>query len=95
MRNLSGYERLRMEQGYEPTPDNTPRYPDEDTVIIHKRYVAGDSYAYLGQMNDYTNRRRVYVLYCVIESEVLEATTFDRIEADVIFDEYVEELKRL
>lgn len=95
MTNLNGYERLRREHGYEPSEDNTPRYPSEDTVIIHRRYDVGESYAYLGQTNDYTNRRRLYVLFCDNGSEVTEDATLDRDEADALFDEYVAKLGRL
>lgn len=95
MKNLSGYERLRREHSYETFPNTAPRYPSEDTVIIHKQYELGTCYAYLGQRNDYVNNRRVYVLYCDNGSSIKEETTFDRVEAGDIFTSYVTELKRI
>lgn len=92
---MGGYTRLRREHGYEPTEDNTPRYPNENTLIIHRHIEVGDSYAYLGQMNDYAKRRRIYVLYCEIGTEITEDVTLDRRKADEIYDRYAAELNRL
>lgn len=95
MRNMSGYERLRRETPYQPTSELLPRYPSEDTLIVHNRRKKGEAFALLGQKNDYANKRRVYVIQYNDGAHEIEESTFSRAEADDIFGNYVRELSRL